>query len=53
MEFAVAPDGKPMPIASANEKACRLHLRIVGPYLLVEDNHTCRTALFDGIYERS
>lgn len=53
VEFAVAPDGKPIPLAAAGEKACRLRLRTVGAYLLVEDDNTCGTAPFTGVYQRS
>ncbi len=53
VEFAVASDGKPIPLAAAGEKACRLRLRTVGAYLLVEDDNACGTAAFTGVYQRS
>ncbi|MGP0058006.1 MAG: hypothetical protein ACLPID_01780 [Beijerinckiaceae bacterium] len=53
LDFAVGPGGKPIPIAEAPENACRLHLRMPGPYLLVEDENSCGTARFTGVYSRS
>jgi len=53
VEFAVGPVGKPAPLAVAGEKACRLRLRTVGAYLLVEDDKTCGYAAFTGLYQRS
>jgi hypothetical protein len=53
LDFAVAADGKPVPLAAEADKAWRMHLRIVGPYLLVEDEDSCATARFGGIYVRS
>jgi hypothetical protein len=53
MDFAVSSDSKPVPLDAAGDATCRLHLRIVGPFLVVEDNRTCGEAYFNGIYERS
>jgi hypothetical protein len=53
LDFAVNADGKPVPITEGGDKSCRMHLRIVGPYLLVEDEDSCGTARFSGIYVNS
>ena len=50
--FAVAPDGKPVPMAAAGESACSLRLRVVGPYLLADSGGNCGAADFGGIYSR-
>jgi hypothetical protein len=53
VEFAIGPEGKPIPVAAAAEKACRLRLRTVGAYLLVEAGDTCGYGAFGGVYLRS
>lgn len=53
VDFALAPDGKPIPLAAAPDAACRLRLRTVGAYLLVEADSACGYGAFTGLYQRS
>ncbi len=54
LAFTMAGDGKTLPYDAGQESDCRIRLRLVGPYLLAEDNNDCGgfNVSFSRLYRR-